>query len=245
MADSHSSKGKKGQVALRDGVSDFLRKVEATPDVKRSSKTGRLLFALDATMSRQPSWDKATVIQSSMFETAKDFGGLEIQLAFFRGMNEFKKTRWIRSTPVLGTIMTKISCRGGLTQIGRVLEYALSIGPKSGLNAIVFVGDAMEESADLLCDLAGKLGLMSIPVFIFQEGQDPEVRSVFNAVARLSGGAYADFDDNSPQALKELLSAVAGFASGGQAALRSLAARGNRSAQKLLEQLPSVKGASS
>ena len=40
-------------------VNAFLAKVAATPVKKVGVKPGRLIFALDATASRQPTWDQA------------------------------------------------------------------------------------------------------------------------------------------------------------------------------------------
>ncbi len=69
--------------------------------------------------------------------------------------------------------MGKIDCQGGQTQLGRVLSDARREAVDSGVRAIVFVGDAMEENVDALCATAGELGLLKVPCFMFQEGHDP------------------------------------------------------------------------
>ena len=56
---------------------------------------GRLIFALDATASREPTWDRACRIQGEMFEATAALGGLEIQLVFYRGFSECKASRWM------------------------------------------------------------------------------------------------------------------------------------------------------
>jgi len=42
---------------------------------------------------------------------------------------------------------------------------------KQRVHALIFVGDAMEENVDRLCKLAGELGLLGTPIFIFHEGR--------------------------------------------------------------------------
>ena len=115
--------------------------------------------------------------------------------------------------------MTAVTCLGGQTQIGRVLNHALKESRRDKVNAVVFVGDCMEEDIDKLCHHAGELGLLGVPVFMFHEGGEPIARRAFEQIARLSGGAYCPFDASSAQQLKELLSAVAVFAAGGRPAL--------------------------
>jgi hypothetical protein len=105
------------------------------------------------------------------------------------------------------------------------------------VQALVYVGDAMEEKVDDLCAYAGDLGLRGMPVFMFQEGSDPVAEQAFREVARLSRGAYCRFDAGAAHELGELLRAVAAYAAGGLKALSNLSARNGRGAQKLLAQL--------
>jgi hypothetical protein len=42
----------------------------------------RLIFALDATASREPTWDSACRIQGEIFEATAAIGGLDLQLAY-------------------------------------------------------------------------------------------------------------------------------------------------------------------
>ena len=141
---------------------------------------GRLVFALDATMSRQPTWDMACALQADMFREAAGIGSLDIRLVYYRGLNECRASGWISDSAKLAKLMSKIDCQGGHTQIGRVLSDARREAVASGIKAIVFVGDAMEESVDDLCARAGELGLLKIPVFMFQEGHDTDCRTGFS-----------------------------------------------------------------
>lgn len=195
---------------------------------------GRLIFALDATMSRQPTWDTACRLQAEMFTEAGKVGGLDVQLVYFRGFSECRASRWVGDTAGLRDLMTRIDCRGGNTQIGKVLAHARRETAKKKVSVLVFVGDALEENIDKLAAIAGELGLLGIRVFIFQEGRDPQVERGFREIARLSNGAYARFDVNAAGELAQLLRAAAIYAAGG---LKALARSGGAGGRLLLEQM--------
>lgn len=220
----------------RAEISDFLAKVKSVPAV-RAGGTGRLIFAMDATASREPTWDRACQIQGEMFTATKSLGGLEIQLAWYRGLGEFEAGAWVTRSEALIRQMSAVRCRAGETQIGKVLGHALAEAGRRKVNAVVFVGDCVEESVDALCGLAGKLGLIGVPVFVFHEGGDPVARRCFEEIARLSGGAYCPFDASSADALRDLLAAVAAFAAGGRAALEDFARRRGGSALLLTHKM--------
>jgi hypothetical protein len=220
----------------RPEIDAFLGKVRALGPAVAAGQRGRLMFALDATMSRQPLWDTACKLQGEMFAEASTVGGLDVQLVYYRGLSECRASRWVSGGRQLGSLMEKIDCRGGHTQIGKVLAHARSETEKQKVQALVFVGDAMEESIDDLCAAAGALGLMSVPGFMFQEGGDPIAEQAFREVARLSGGAYCRFDPGAAHQLGELLRAVAVYAAGGMKALADLKGRSS-GAVKLLQQL--------
>jgi hypothetical protein len=203
-------------------------------------KRGRLVFALDATMSREPTWDMACSLQGEMFEEAAAVGGLDVQLVYYRGLHECRSSQWVSDPKRLGELMVRIHCEGGNTQIGRVLEHVRKEGRRAKVNALVFVGDAMEEAIDHLCTLAGELGLLGVPAFMFQEGHDPVAERAFKEIARLSNGAWCRFDAGAAAQLRELLRAAAAYAAGGRLALADLSKRaGGAGAVRLLGQLRS------
>lgn len=204
---------------VSQNVSSFLDKVARAPNTKSGNEPGRLLFALDATMSREPTWDRACQIQGEMFHETAAIGGLEVQMAYFRGFGEFRASPWVASADKLLNAMSAVQCRGGFTQIAKVLRHALSESDTRKVNAVVYVGDAVEEDIDELCHLAGQLGLKGVPAFVFHEGRDRLAGKAFEEIARLSGGAYCQFSLASAQELRELLSAVAVYAAGGRKAL--------------------------
>lgn len=195
---------------------------------------GRLIFALDATASRQPTWDTACQLQADMFREAAAIGGLSVQLVYYRGLSECRASRWVSQAEHLAGLMERIDCRGGHTQIGKVIAHAMRETKLLSVSALAFVGDAMEESADELAHAAGELGRLKVPMFVFQEGRNREVERVFRELARLSGGAYCRFDPGAARQLTELLRAVAVYAAGGLAAL---AAHRSEGTVKLLRQL--------
>ncbi len=197
---------------------------------------GRLIFALDATMSRQPTWDTACSLQAQMFEEAGKVGSLDVQLLYYRGFNECRASKWVGNTTALRDLMTGIQVRGGHTQIGKVLSHARRENGKRKVGALVFVGDAIEEPIDTLAARAGELGLLGVKAFVFQEGRDSTVESGFREIARLTGGAYARFDTNAAGQLADLLRAAAVYAAGGMKALETSS---GRSGQLLLEQMRS------
>jgi len=201
-------------------IADFIQKASAMRVASASASSGRLMFALDATASRQPTWDSACNLHGQMFEAAQSVGDLRVQLCFYRGYHESRFSSWFNRAAQLHRAMQSVRCAGGLTQIKRVLRHALDEHLKQPINALVFVGDSVEENPDVLCDLAGQLGIHRVPVFVFQEGYDPDAEPTFREMARLSGGAWCRFDHSSAQQLHDLLTAVAVFAAGGKKALQ-------------------------
>ncbi len=200
----------------------FLERARGLGPVATGGR-GRLVFALDATMSRQPTWDLACRVQGEMFATAAGIGGLMVQLVYFRGFNECRASRWVVDACALTGLMTQIQCRGGHTQIARVLRHVRSETAEQSVKVLVYVGDAMEEPIDELCALAGELGLLGVKAFMFHEGSDATAANAFKEIARLTGGAYARFDASAPNALADLLRAAAAYAARGTEGLTRLA----------------------
>jgi len=223
--------------STRPEIAAFLERVKSLAVPNPYDKRGRLIFALDATMSRQPTWDTACRLQADMFREAAATGGLDIQLVYFRGLGECRASGWVANSDRLAELMSAIDCRGGHTQIGKVLAHARQETGKLRVQALVFVGDAMEENLDDLCAAAGELGLLGVPVFMFQEGGDPVAETAYREIARLSRGAYCRFNSGAAHELGELLRAVAAYAAGGMKALVALSDARHRGAQALLAQL--------
>ena len=209
-----------GPVAARESLTgelaNFLNELKAEHAL---SSRGRLIFGLDATASRKPTWDLAAGLQAEMFRTAAAIGNLDMQLVFYRGDGECKATNWLSDPARLARIMSTIDCRAGVTQIAKILTHVEKEMKLLRVGALVFIGDACEENPDTLVVKARELGRLKLPCFMFQEGRDSEVEAAFRSIAKHSGGAYGQFGPGSARQLSELLKAVAAFAAGGMAAL--------------------------
>src|SRR5256714_3104569 len=235
-APAHAERRPVGRVS-RAELDAFIKRARALGPSTEPGRRGRLIFALDATMSRQPTWDTACRLQAEMFREAAAVGGLDVQLVYYRGFGECRASGWVSNGERLAQLMSQIDCRGGHTQIGKILVHARRETERAGVQALVFIGDAMEEALDTLAAAAGELGLRGVPVFLFQEGGDPVAEQAFREIARLTRGAYCRFDAGAAHQLSELLRAVAVYAAGGLRALTDLSARRGTATLKLLEQL--------
>jgi hypothetical protein len=221
------------KVSTDADVSEFVRRLQQVAP-GRTDRGGRLIFAMDATMSRQPTWDMALALQADMFHAVAAIGGLDVQLVYFRGAGECRASKWVSDPDALASLMTRVACAGGYTQIRKVLSHAHKEAATRAVDALIYVGDCMEEEVDDLCGRAGELALRKVPVFLFQEGADPRAEQAFREIARLTKGAFCRFDAGSAAQLKALLSAVAVYATGGRKALE---ARKDAASTRLLQQL--------
>jgi hypothetical protein len=222
--------------APRGGSVEIEAFVAKAKQVAPAGARGRLIFALDATMSRQPTWDLAQELQAKMFEAAAGAGGLDVQLVYFRGQNECRASNFVSGGKGLAELMSRIAVRGGLTQVRKVLAHAREEARRAPVGALVFIGDAMEEAIDPLAAIAGELALVGVKAFMFQEGDDPNASRAFKEIARITGGAYGVFNSGAAARLTMLLRAAASYAAGGRAALEKLA-REAPEARPLLEQM--------
>jgi len=218
-------------------IQAFLDRVARTPAVQPAGARGRLLFGMDATASREPTWDIACEIQGEMFGETAALGGLDVKLVFYRGLQELKTSAWLSSSAELIPVMTRVRCLGGQTQIERLLRYAVAETRKTRINALVFVGDCMEEGIDDVCAAAGELGMLGVPCFVFHEGNDARAASAFRQVAHLTRGAYCRFDASSAAQLRQLLAAVAVYAAGGRRALSDYSRREGGAVLQIVHQL--------
>ncbi|MBT8430572.1 MAG: VWA domain-containing protein [Gammaproteobacteria bacterium] len=221
----------------RSDIDAFLKKAASLPVSKPAGRTGRLIFAMDATASREPTWDQACHIQAEMFSETAALGGLEIQLCYYRGFKEFKASDWFTDTASLQRNMAAVRCLGGYTQIGRVLKHAAAMAKQQRTDALVFVGDCVEEKVDDLSQLAGALGIHGVPAFMFHEGSDARAGQAFRQIAKLTQGAYCRFDAGSARQLRDLLSAVAVYAVGGRLALERFGQRRGETVLRLSRQI--------
>lgn len=216
-------------------IDAFLTKAGRVPALSQAS--GRLIFAIDATMSRQATWDRAANIQSDMFSVAQSVGGLAVQLVYFRGFGEFHASPWTTSAAPLARRMQEVRCLSGTTQLVRVLTHAQAEARRAKVGVLVYVGDCFEESADVAAGEAAKLALLGVRAFMFHEGQDENAATAFQEIARLTNGVYARFDAGAAKQLRELLTAAAVYAAGGALALKKYGARAGGEVLRLSRQI--------
>jgi hypothetical protein len=192
---------------------------------------GRLIFALDATASRRPTWDAAAQLTTQMFGTVAAIGGLDVQLVYYRGSTECIASRWLSDAKALSAAMQRVMCMAGYTQINRVLAHARKENAREKVSALILISDACEEDPPSLYVEAHELG---VPVFLFQEGAHARVRRIYSELARVTGGAHCEFDAGAEQRLADLLKVVAAFAAGG---VKALANQNTEAAKLLLTQV--------
>jgi hypothetical protein len=230
------------------GTSIFLKNNDKSSSDDRVSKflevkgviagSGRLIFALDATASRAPTWDLARELTAGMIAEA---GALELQLVFFRGgadgAPQCAAGPWTRGAGQLSAQMLRVTCAAGYTQIVRILQHAQRETLAQRVGAVVYIGDMCEtvnDDPDRVAMAASALGKLRTPVFAFQEGRDPHAEKMFREIARLTGGAYGRFDAGGAKQLSEFMKAAATFAVGG---VTALAKRDDAGSRLLVEQL--------
>ena len=207
-------------------ITNFLKQGKAISTYRQ--KQSRLLFGIDATASRQPTWDAACRTQGELFTAAHQISNIAIQLCFYRGFSEFTVSDWLTSETDLKHQIEKVACQGGQTQILRLLKHAIFEHNKLAVSVLLFIGDACEENQDQLYNLAGQCGLLQLPIFIFQEGTDRKATDSFRALANLSGGVHTTFDASSASTLAALLGALSRYVVGGIQALEMSAQSGDK-----------------
>jgi hypothetical protein len=179
---------------------------------------GKLIFGVDATASRAPTWAVARDLQAQMFREAAPIGQLEMQLVFY-GDGRCRASKWTSSGEQLAYLMSKVECEAGETQLESVLRHVLRERQKAPVQALTFIGDCFEEEIDVVSGLAGKLGEAGVPCFMFLEGNNPTATRAFRLIALRSGGAFYPFNTTSKQAIERLaeqLNTVARLAVGDQ-----------------------------
>ena len=221
----------------RDAIQAFLNEVAKAKPPQSGPGRGRLIFAMDATASREPSWDQACQVQGQMFLETAALGGLDVKLMYYRGFDECKASRWVNNPSDLVTLMTSVRCLAGQTKLRRILSHGIKETGRKRVAALVFVGDAFEEDLDETGQIAGQLGMLGVRAFMFQEGHDPSAERAFRHIATLTKGAHCRFDSNSPEQLRELLGAVAAYAAGGRKALADLSKRSGNAVKLIASQV--------
>ena len=128
-------------------VADFLQR-------QRVSR-GRIAFIIDATGSRERTWDAATQLQGEMFAEAGKFGTLEMQVTYFGGLNNVASSNWTSDARELQHFMGRVRCDTGHTKYARALAHVRDEHRRQPINAVILIGDMLEEQPHTLYDAVG------------------------------------------------------------------------------------------
>ncbi|WP_235355384.1 vWA domain-containing protein [Aliterella atlantica] len=195
---------------------EILAKAIANP------KRPRLLFAMDATASREASWNIAKEITGAMFEAVP--GELDVALVYHSGGRLQQMTEFSSQAKAFLDKVQSVRCSAGGTALNQILDAATQA---PGLKALIYIGDCFEENPALAVELAEQLKLRGVRCFMFHDsssqsqGYDTQGASrVFKEIARITGGALLPFHEKSPALVRELLAAIALYATGGIKALK-------------------------
>ncbi len=226
--------------AERSRMNEALQRLGKTEERRIARRTGRLIFGLDLTGSREVGLKQARVATAAMFEAVRSFGSIEMKLVYYRGALECRESQWSADVGVLCRSMLRLSCENGSTQIARLLWRVLREREK--LSAAVFVGDHCEDIPEVLLGLAEKLRDRGTPLFVFHECSDHDpwsldAKPLFRRMAEISGGVYVEFKPDSGEVLKELLASIAAFSTAGMEGLGRIAAPATAEARQLREGL--------
>jgi hypothetical protein len=226
--------------AERRLLNEALARLDETERRRVPRRTGRLIFGLDLTGSREPGLKQARIATAAMFDAIRNFGNIEVKLVYYRGTKECRESPWYADADVLRRSMLKLSCERGNTQIAKLLRLVL--GRSETLSAVVFVGDHCEENPEELLVLAEMLRGKAIPLFVFHECDDHDqwslkARPLFRRMAETSGGVYVEFRPDSGQVLREMLLNVAAFSTAGTEGVQRLALPATPEAKQLRSRL--------
>lgn len=171
------------------------------------------------------------------FRPPRPWAGLPCSSCIFEGSGSAARPDGSTNGRKLAELMSRIDCRGGTTQIRKVLRHTLDEARRTRVQALVYIGDCVEEDVDGLCARAGEMGVLGVPAFIFQEGAEPHATQAFREIARLSGGAHFALDSRAPGELAALLRAAAVYAASGRDGLERLRRSGDDGARLFLSHL--------
>lgn len=196
-------------------------KQETLAKILANESRPRLLFTMDATASREASWNVAKEITGAMFEAVP--GALDVALAYHGGGRLQEITPFSPESKAFLDKVHMVRCTAGKTALNQILAQATQI---TRLKALIYVGDCFEDSPTDAVELAGQLKLRGVRCFLFHDassktlGYDVETaRTVFASIAKITGGALLPFDESSPQMVKALLEAISVYAAQGIKAL--------------------------
>ncbi|HET6308476.1 MAG TPA: hypothetical protein VFG12_14900 [Rhodopila sp.] len=201
------------QTALRTALSH----AEPPPETGAPDRP-RLVFAVDATASREPAWKAARQVTDALVKALP--GALDVALAVHGGSRVHTFTAFTSNPATLRDRAAGITCQAGITRLLPILATSLK---HPNLRVIIYIGDVFEESLPQARNLADSLGAQHTKLIVLHDTADPSARrdaDLFWDLAHRTGGCVLPFDATAPNRLRDLLSAVAVYAVGGEKLLR-------------------------
>ena len=178
----------------------------------------RLVFAVDATASREPAWAAARQVTDALVKALP--GELDVALAVHGGSRVHTFTAFTNNAATLRDRAAGVSCQAGMTRLLPILSASLK---HPGVRVVVYIGDVFEENVVLGRRLADAMGVAGTKLIVLHDTADLSARrdaEVFWDLAKRTGGCVLPFDASAPGRLRDLLSAVAVYAVGGEKLLR-------------------------
>lgn len=173
----------------------------------------RLVFAIDATASREPAWQAAKATTDALFHALP--GQLDIALAVHSGSRLTAFTDFASDPAPLRQAASLLQCEAGITRLLDILERTRDASAK----VLIYIGDVFEEDLQRAEHLATSLRLRGTRVIIFHDrAQAPSLdvsAEAFHMIARITQGAVLPFDHTATAALRDALEAIATLAVGG------------------------------
>lgn len=178
----------------------------------------RLVFAFDATASREPAWATARQVTDALFKALP--GELDVALAVHGGSRLHTFSNFTSDARTLRDRAAGISCIAGFTRLLAILTGSLK---RPGVRVVVYIGDVFEEPLGRGRRLADAMAVRGIKLIVLHDTSDAAARGhaeIFQDLARRTGGCVVPFDASAPGKLRDLLAAVAVYAVGGSKLLR-------------------------
>ncbi|MSP01441.1 MAG: hypothetical protein EXR07_10400 [Acetobacteraceae bacterium] len=178
----------------------------------------RLVFAVDATASREPAWAAARQVTDALVKALP--GALDVALAVHGGGHVHTFTAFTNDAATLRDRAAGVTCISGMTRLLPILSTSLK---HPAVRVVVYIGDVFEESVAQGRRIADAMGARGTKLFVLHDTSNRDARrdaEIFWDLAKRTGGCVLPFDANAPGRLRELLAAVAVYAVGGEQLLR-------------------------
>lgn len=182
--------------------------------LQSAAPRARLVFALDATGSRQVTWETCAVPLTDALLTALPGHQLDVALAWYGG----GRVTFTGFTSHLGTLRDRaagVRPKAGRTQFLEILTRCVL--QTEGVKVVCLVADTFEESPPLALKLADALKARGTRLLILHDSASQTFggAEIFAQMAERTGGAVLPFDASALPRMKDLVGAIGVLAVGG------------------------------